>query len=132
MMRAKVLQVFRKTNNIIYGYRIQDEYGRIKDVGPVTLKNAIKDELIQLDGYKLTANNRLMKSKTNMWIYESDLVKVSSNLKSMCEKYNVDLQKAIRCLLENPELTDEQIITQYRPDLSINIFGDIIEPDKTE
>lgn len=41
-MRAKVLQVFRKTNNIIYGYRIQDEYGRIKDVGPVTLKNAIK------------------------------------------------------------------------------------------
>ena len=41
-MRAKILQVFRKTNNTIYGYRIQDEYGRIKDVGPVTLKNAIK------------------------------------------------------------------------------------------
>lgn len=70
--------------------------------------------------------------KNNMWIYESDLVKVSSNLKSMCEKYNVDLQKALRCLLENPELTDEQVIIHYRPDLSINIFGDIIEADKTE
>lgn len=70
--------------------------------------------------------------KNNMCIYESDLVKVSSNLKSMCEKYNVDYQNALSCLLENPELTDKQIITQYRPDLSINIFGDIIEPDKTE
>ena len=54
----------------------------------------------------------------------------------MCEKYNVDLQKALRCLLENPELTDEQVIIHYRPDLSINIFGDIIEQkkeaDKTE
>ena len=50
IMKAKVLQVFRKTNNIIYGYRIQDEYGWIKDVGPVTLKNAIKDGLIQLIG----------------------------------------------------------------------------------
>ena len=50
----------------------------------------------------------------------------------MCEKYNVDYQNALSCLLENPELTDKQIITQYRPDLSINIFGDIIEPDKTE
>lgn len=131
-MRAKILQAFRKANNTIYGYRIQDEYGRIKDVGPVTLKNAIKDRLIQLDGYKLTANNRLMKSKNTMCIYESDLVKVSSNLKSMCEKYNVDYQNAISCLLENPELTDEQVIIHYRPDLSINIFGDIIEPDKTE
>lgn len=46
MIKATVLEAFRKTNNIIYGYRIQDEYGRIKDVGPVTLKNAIKDGLI--------------------------------------------------------------------------------------
>lgn len=50
IMKAKVLQAFRKTNNTIYGYRIQDEYGRIKDVGPVTLKNAIKDGAIQLIG----------------------------------------------------------------------------------
>ena len=42
MMKAKVLQAFRKTNNTIYGYRIQDEYGRIKDVGPVTLKKRNK------------------------------------------------------------------------------------------
>lgn len=42
IMKAKVLQAFRKANKVIYGYRIQDEYGRIKDVGPVTLKNAIK------------------------------------------------------------------------------------------
>ena len=41
-MRAKVLQAFRNANNTIYGYRIQDEYGRIKDVGPVTLKKRNK------------------------------------------------------------------------------------------
>ena len=72
MMKAKVLQAFRKANNTIYGYRIQDEYGRIKDVGPVTLKNAIKDGLLQLDGYKLTANNRLVKSKTTFQPIDAD------------------------------------------------------------
>lgn len=65
MKKATVLQVFRKTNNVIYGYRLQDEFGVIKDIEPEQLKKAIKDGLIQLDNYKMTSDNRLIKTKNS-------------------------------------------------------------------
>lgn len=72
MIKATVLQVFRKTNNIIYGYRIQDESGMVKDVRPEQLKNAIKNGAIQLDNYKITADNRLIKNKNTFQPIDAD------------------------------------------------------------
>ena len=66
MLKAKVLEVFRKTNNVIYGYRLQDESGNIKDVTPEQLKNAIRGGLIHLNDYKLTSDNRLVKNKNEL------------------------------------------------------------------
>ena len=52
-------------------------------------------------------------------------------LKEMCERANVDYNKALEIKENNPSLTDEQIITHHlRPDCYVNIFGDLIVPDE--
>lgn len=76
MLKATVLKVFRKTNNVIYGYRLQDESGNIKDVTPEQLKNAIKCGLIHLNNYKLTSDNRIIKV-SNLYI-KSNTIKETS------------------------------------------------------
>lgn len=47
--------------------------------------------------------------------------------KRLCEQYNVSYEAAIRYRRNHKELTDNQIIVRYRPDLRLNIFGGIID-----
>ena len=46
---------------------------------------------------------------------------------SLCEKYKVNYNAARTYRRNHPELSDEQVIIAYRPDLRLNIFGEIIE-----
>lgn len=72
MIKATVLQTFRKTNNTIYGYRIQDEFGNVLDFRPEQLKTAIKNGAIQLDNYKITSDNRLIENKNTFQPMNTD------------------------------------------------------------
>lgn len=65
MIRATVLQVFRKPHNVIYGYRIQDIVGNVRDVTPEQLKGVMRSGSLQLDNYRLTSDNRLVRSKSD-------------------------------------------------------------------
>ena len=66
MCNAKVIEVFRKQSQQIYGYRIQDiNTKEIKDVEPDRLKAAVKNNKIILSNYKLTSDNRLIKSSNS-------------------------------------------------------------------
>lgn len=49
------------------------------------------------------------------------------SFKEMCRKYGVEYTKAAEYRRKHLELTDEQVIVYYRPDLYINIFGELIE-----
>lgn len=53
----------------------------------------------------------------------------TGSLRQKCIKFNVDYEKARKYKYRHPELSDEQIIIYYRPDLRLNIFGEIILPD---
>lgn len=85
MIKATVLQVFRRSNNVIYGYRLQDESGVIKDVTPKQLKEAINNGLIQLDNYKLTSDNRLIKSNSEFNPISNDIYLVMNKDKVVAE-----------------------------------------------
>jgi hypothetical protein len=46
---------------------------------------------------------------------------------SLCNKFEIDYSNAENYRWKHPELSDEQVIIHYRPDLIINIFGEIVE-----
>jgi len=62
MFQATCIQKFKK-NNKIYGYRLQDSQGNIKDVLSDQLKQAIKSGQITITNLVLTSDNRLIESK---------------------------------------------------------------------
>ena len=43
-----------------------------------------------------------------------------------CKKANINYHTAFEYRRNHPELTDEQVIVYYRPDLYINIFGELV------
>ena len=51
---------------------------------------------------------------------------MDNKLKDLCDKFGVDYETALSYQLEYPELTREQVIIFLRPDLGINILGEII------
>lgn len=85
MLKATVIQVFRKTNNRIYGYRLQDDSGRIKDVSAEQLKDAVNKGLIQLNNYKITSDNRLIKTKEHDSIINNDRYLILNKNKTVAE-----------------------------------------------
>lgn len=85
MLKATVIQVFRKTNNRIYGYRLQDDSGRIKDVSAEQLKDAVNKGLIQLSNYKITSDNRLIKTKEHDSIINNDRYLILNKNKTVAE-----------------------------------------------
>ena len=44
----------------------------------------------------------------------------------MCMMYNLDINEAVTYKLHNMDLTDNQIIMHYRPDLAKNILGELV------
>ena len=60
MLQATCIQKFRDKHNKIYGYRLRDTTGLIKDVEPEVLKIAIRDKQISITNLILTSDNRLV------------------------------------------------------------------------
>ena len=48
-------------------------------------------------------------------------------LYSLCKRYEVNYQSAITYRKHNSSLSNEQIILHYRPDLRLNVLGEIIQ-----
>ena len=59
MIKAICIQKFKK-NNRIYGYRLQDSQGNTKDVYADQLKQAIKNQQINIINLTLPSDNRLI------------------------------------------------------------------------
>ena len=62
MLQATCIQKFRDKHNQIYGYRLQDSTGAVKDVKPESLKNAIRNKQISITNLTLTSDNRLIEA----------------------------------------------------------------------
>jgi hypothetical protein len=65
--------------------------------------------------------------ETEQAIIEWKKTQLEGTFSSKCRKFNVPITNAKQHRIRHPELSDEQIIQYYRPDLVINIFGEIIE-----
>jgi len=46
---------------------------------------------------------------------------------SLCRKYGIDNKKACTYRCDHRPITDVEVILHYRPDLRVNIFGEIVE-----
>ena len=53
-----------------------------------------------------------------------------SNLKKLCEKFHVNYNAARSYQNRYRELSNEYVIIHYRPDVYINIFGELVCDDK--
>ena len=60
MLTVTCIQKFRNKQNQIYGYRLQDQQGNIKDVYSDQLKAAIRNNKIDIVNLTLTSDNRLV------------------------------------------------------------------------
>ena len=60
MIQAKCILKLRNKNDVIIGYRLQDENGQIVDVKPHLLKEAIKAKKINVTNLKLSKDNKLI------------------------------------------------------------------------
>lgn len=49
--------------------------------------------------------------------------------KEMCEKANINYNSACSYKSKHKELTNSEVIVHFRPDLRINIFGNVIFED---
>lgn len=73
------------------------------------------------------------KAKHPEWTDEQIIENIKNReatFKSLCDKYEVAYNKAKTFRNHHPELSDEQVILAYRPDLRLNIFGEIIDEQK--
>ena len=59
MVKAECIKKFREKNRIC-GYRLRDTNGKITDIKPESLKNAIRNGQIIVSNLKLTSDNRLI------------------------------------------------------------------------
>ena len=55
--------------------------------------------------------------------------KAKITFKEMCEKTNINYNSACSYKSKHKELTNSQVIVHFRPELRINIFGDVILED---
>lgn len=88
-----------------------------------------RDDITALNHYYvefLFVNNGL----NRMWIYEDNLLKVSTHFKELCDQFHIDIYEALHVLHNNPELTDEQVIIYFRPDCYINMFGELVNAER--
>ena len=60
MFQVTCIQKFRNKNNQIYGYRLQDSKGNIKDIYADQLKQAIYNQQITVLNLTLTSDKRLV------------------------------------------------------------------------
>lgn len=65
MITAKCISKFRDKQGRIYGYRLQDNNGVIKDIKAENLKSAIYNKQISVTNIKLTSDNRLISCNIN-------------------------------------------------------------------
>ena len=72
MLYARVTQIFRDKSKII-GYEIQTANNETKHITSEQLKTAIRQNKILLTNYKLTSDNRLIKSKAEQSSFKSDI-----------------------------------------------------------
>lgn len=49
------------------------------------------------------------------------------SLHSLCKRFNINYQSAIAYRNNHKDLNNTQIIQHFRPDLVINIFGELVE-----
>lgn len=73
------------------------------------------------------------KAKHPEWTNEQIIENIKNReatFKSLCDKYEVAYNKAKTFRNHHPELSDEQVILAYRPDLRLNIFGEIINDNR--
>lgn len=115
MIQAKCIQKFRNKQNQIYGYRLQDTRGAIKDVLADQLKIAIKNKQINIINLTLTSDNRLIDTNTNtnsnnsdnsnndFWWLFNDSAKV--NDKESLAKYFCSIADKILSMNKNEQLT---------------------------
>ena len=70
MLKVRCIYKMRKFNTgEIYCYRIQDEHGRVNDVAPNELKNAILNKTVECVNLTLTKNGRLIDKKVKVKRY---------------------------------------------------------------
>lgn len=60
MVQAKCVQKFRDKHGNIFGYRLQDQSGNIRDVKSDELKQAMKSQQLDVINLTLTSDNRLI------------------------------------------------------------------------
>lgn len=65
MILAKCLHIFRKDNDVIYGYRLIDAFDQVGDVAPDVLKKAMAEHRIAVTNLRLTSDNRIIGHKLN-------------------------------------------------------------------
>ena len=63
VLELKCLHKFRKSNGVIYGYRLEDRNGNLYDYFPNDLKVDIGNGKIKVINLQLTSNNRLVDYK---------------------------------------------------------------------
>lgn len=66
MLIAEVIDIYRdrqSSSGKIIGYRIKSVSGEERDVDALQLKTAIRNKRVELKNYKLTSDNRLIKSR---------------------------------------------------------------------
>ena len=63
MIKVMCVQRFTNNRNQIYGYRIQDQQGKVMDIDATQLKVAIANNRISVINIRLTSDNRLLPVK---------------------------------------------------------------------
>lgn len=78
MLQAKCIQKFKK-NNTIYAYRIQDFQGNTRDVYSDQLKQAIRNNEINIVNLRLTSDNRLVSTTLTQQTQKSTSTKYKTS-----------------------------------------------------
>lgn len=142
-MQVKCIAKKKDKNGVITQYKVQDINGKVIEVTPQQLKDAIKNKKVECVNLTLTSNNRLVnKAKYVKSVIPSDKKRVIEDTKGLCVKQegmnvdnvkvNEDKQKedSVKKIKMTKTMILDKIVevVNNKKDLSAEDFIKIVEP----
>ena len=105
MLTVTCIKKFRDKQNQIYGYRLQDNNGQIKDVKSNELKEAIKRNQINVINLKLTTDNRLIDIENEKCLENKQDTLI--NYSKLCKKIADYMIKEIGAKIKDTDISND-------------------------
>ena len=115
MITCRCIQKFRNKHGKIYGYKLQDSSGQIRDVTSEELKRAINDKQINITNLVLTTDGRIISKR-------KDTSNIETDIDSLIAKARISGKHTIKNGIHIINVSDSKVLAYIPNDIDNTIL----------